>query len=621
MAFLLPENIPSRNGIPKRLQDTAKCLRDLLPDTVTVWLAPAEVAVAPLERTAAQSTKVRPYLVVLDPTAAGILLLETPSLRGPASHVKESNPKLSTVEVLTELSKYKENLREALDRSSLEHLPVKRALAFPDMDRDGLPNSTTQSKNLPVLSYENFASSETLTYAFDHIFKGATGALDARGEAAARAAVNPEIILPSKQGNTVALFSDPEVSPEDVIPVIDREQERVAEHLGEGYRVLRGVAGSGKTLLLRHRARHLARLYPDWRILILCYNRILANRLDDMVADMDQITANNVDRLAFSLSQNKRKPAFNRNVAFDENISAAVEVAKGLPDPERYDVVLVDEAQDFTLEGLDLAYAMLKSDRDHFVMALDSAQNLYRRRGMSWNPKVETAPGKPLTARGRTKIFRINYRNTQEILQTAMGLLIPNSEWKTSSSTVNQDSEVLIQKIESDPEMVIPPEAAKRCGSVPKVLECKDLCDEANTIVSQIKMLLSQDVNPDSIVVMYGSKAFQNQLYRAFIRHKIPYLWLQYEKDRKKVNRDKAFRVEKIVRVSTLFGLKGLEFSRVFIGAVNEIFIPQIEETDQLDAAKKLLYVGMTRAQDELTITVSGDGPIGAALRSAKASV
>jgi superfamily I DNA/RNA helicase len=32
---------------------------------------------------------------------------------------------------------------------------------------------------------------------------------------------------------------------------------------------------------------------------------------------------------------------------------------------------------------------------------------------------------------------------------------------------------------------------------------------------------------------------------------------------------------------------------------------------------RRIAYVGMTRAMDELTITVSGEGPIGTAIQSA----
>lgn len=47
--------------------------------------------------------------------------------------------------------------------------------------------------------------------------------------------------------------------------------------------VLKGVSGSGKTCILVHRARHLARKYPGERIGILTLNRSLANLLRNLV--------------------------------------------------------------------------------------------------------------------------------------------------------------------------------------------------------------------------------------------------------------------------------------------------------------------------------------------------
>jgi superfamily I DNA and RNA helicase len=58
--------------------------------------------------------------------------------------------------------------------------------------------------------------------------------------------------------------------------VLDRQQERLAEHLGDGYRVIRGVAGSGKTLVLTHRARFITAHFPGMQVLLLCYNLVLS---------------------------------------------------------------------------------------------------------------------------------------------------------------------------------------------------------------------------------------------------------------------------------------------------------------------------------------------------------
>lgn len=88
----------------------------------------------------------------------------------------------------------------------------------------------------------------------------------------------PEIRLPYKQAS---LFYDLEDQPQgmpDIMRVMDLQQEQLARSLGEGHRVIHGVAGSGKTLILGYRAQHLAQVCSR-PILVLCYNKLLAQRL------------------------------------------------------------------------------------------------------------------------------------------------------------------------------------------------------------------------------------------------------------------------------------------------------------------------------------------------------
>lgn len=44
----------------------------------------------------------------------------------------------------------------------------------------------------------------------------------------------------------------------DIVRVMDLQQEQLARSMGEGHRVIHGVAGSGKTMILGYRAQHLA---------------------------------------------------------------------------------------------------------------------------------------------------------------------------------------------------------------------------------------------------------------------------------------------------------------------------------------------------------------------------
>ena len=77
-----------------------------------------------------------------------------------------------------------------------------------------------------------------------------------------------------------APFDDDDASAKlpEPLRVLDLPQERLMRSLGDGHRVIHGVAGSGKTLLLTYRAEYLAKAHtPDPKpILILCYNEPLA---------------------------------------------------------------------------------------------------------------------------------------------------------------------------------------------------------------------------------------------------------------------------------------------------------------------------------------------------------
>ena len=596
-AFLIPENIPSRPSLPDRLRQVARALRDYMPEETTIWLK--------------QRKESSPYLELLDP-GAGIAVITAPLIKHKRAQ-RRLRPfsKQDLLGIQDDIAERTETLREGIDRALVRSLPVKSILATPHHDRIPIKALDPDQRDLPILTRSDLSEARLLPTIRRILGNPSASPINEQDVSRARAVLNPRIIIDPKvigsdgeRPEALPLFQDPEVAPEDIIRVMDRQQERVAEHLGWGYRMIRGVVGSGKTLVLIYRARYLHEFNPGLRILVLCFNRLLANALRDMVGKTDRIRVTNIDRLAHELGGMVYR---DDRPDFEATRMRAVAKAEELTEADRYDVVMVDEAQDLDHSGLDLAYAMLKPSRrylggsgrqvrpdrsGHFVMAIDNAQNLYRRK-MTWNPPE-------LTGRGRTTVFRRNYRNTREILWFAWTFLEGPEGWLTGTTNVD------------DPMTRIPPESAPRSGPMPRLVDCSNLRGEARAIVHEVKQMLSDGVSPGDIGIMYGDKELQKQLWSQFRTNRLPYFHIQHTPG----NRDAAVTVRGKVRVSTMFGLKGLEFSRVLIGGVNQTTVHDVPEEEQKDAVKQLLYVAMTRAMDELTITLSGDGWVGKELRS-----
>ena len=79
--------------------------------------------------------------------------------------------------------------------------------------------------------------------------------------------------------------SDAEAPLPDIMRVMDLQQEQLARSLGDGHRVIHGVAGSGKTMILGYRAEYLAQASTasSKPILILCFNEPLGVKLHSVM--------------------------------------------------------------------------------------------------------------------------------------------------------------------------------------------------------------------------------------------------------------------------------------------------------------------------------------------------
>ncbi len=101
---------------------------------------------------------------------------------------------------------------------------------------------------------------------------------------------NPSNMTPEDAGwQPVLLSVDQEMAVKSFADIPDAQQSVVRDL---DVRMIRGVAGSGKSLVLLHRAQHLAQHNPDWKILVLTYNRALADFLNARHREMKSPAGN-----------------------------------------------------------------------------------------------------------------------------------------------------------------------------------------------------------------------------------------------------------------------------------------------------------------------------------------
>lgn len=189
---------------------------------------------------------------------------------------------------------------------------------------------------------------------------------------------------------------------EDSIATLDNLQSKAVIETVEGVQRIRGLAGSGKTIVLALKAAYLHAQHPTWRIAVTFNTRSLKGQFKRLITNfsIDQageepdwnnlriINAwgapggpsregiyhefcmeNGVEYLDFMGA----KERFGQRDAFRGACVSALDAAAA--PVATFDAILVDEAQDFPPEFLRLCYAMLHNPK-RLVYAYDELQNL-----------------------------------------------------------------------------------------------------------------------------------------------------------------------------------------------------------------------------------------------------
>ncbi|MGC3980974.1 MAG: 3'-5' exonuclease [Steroidobacteraceae bacterium] len=365
-----------------------------------------------------------------------------------------------------------------------------------------------------------------------------------------------------------------------VLKVMDLQQEQVVRNLGDGHRVIHGVAGSGKTLILAYRCTQLARR-TDKPILVLCYNDSLAARLEQLVADrtlvgriivrhfhgwcLDQLRLHRIEAPAGG-------PGFPGRLV--RTVTQAVQQQR-IP-VEQYGAVMIDEGHDFEPEWFKLLARMVDPVSNSLLLLYDDAQAIYgkkRSRDFSF-AKVG------IQARGRTTILRVNYRNSAQVLDYA---------YRFAKETLIPEENTC----EEDAIPFVSPESAGRDGHSPQLQQCASLQDEARHITEQMQALHAQGHSWKDMAVLYPTRIVGEALAAQLRAEDLPVEWLQD-------NSSQRFNPQAdSIKLMTLHSSKGLEFPVVAIAGLG--FMPYQEDEAMEDT--RLLYIGMTRAVERLILT------------------
>jgi superfamily I DNA/RNA helicase len=398
------------------------------------------------------------------------------------------------------------------------------------------------------------------------------------------------LIFPEIRIRQIALPLEPKsgVQEDRVLAVMDLHQEQVARSLGEGHRIIRGVAGSGKTLILAFRAEHLARAASK-PVLILCYANGIAGRLEDVMQARgveDRVQVRTFHSWCFQVLRTYGIPAPSEAEYPDYHERLAASVRTVVAETElghipggQYDAVLIDEAHDFEPEWLSLAVKMVNPSTRAFMIAYDDMQAIYKGRGRP----VWSQLG--IEAKGRTRVLKINYRNTVQIL----GLARRVAEEVVGAPGVAADDE----------DLVLIPEDGGRHGVEPEVRRCVSYEAEAHAIAEWLLGRRKAGYEWAEMAVLYPEHKIGEKFMQALQRHDVP---VDVVKDNKnKVNLKLA-----AARLLTIHTAKGLEFPCVAVGGLGAVGRHGEETQDCV----RLVYVAITRATHEVLLTYSRESAV-----------
>ncbi len=433
---------------------------------------------------------------------------------------------------------------------------------------------------------------------------------------------------------------------------LSKEQQELSDLNIDGKpRLIRGVAGSGKTVVLANMiAKYIKKLKrqgrqsefdfdckidPAIKIAVVCYNKTLVpllkekieisymNQTGEELKWNDFIWVKNIDSLIYDNFVNKK--IINNEIW---EIGTTEERSKFLSkewenykknnikweEVIKFDAIFIDEGQDLSEVEYGLLYDLLKPSaigEKNIIIFYDDAQNIYGRNRPNWSEiGINITPD-------RSSVMRECYRNTKQIINLAYNVLLGSCadekiKVKTRSySDINYLKKLNLVKDYGDWIYV---DFAKRNGPEPVFKKFKDEEDELNWVVESVKELIEKEnVRAEDILILTYTNKYCERLSKKFQNIKsIKKIINAYKKEEKN-----SFIFEKdALTISTIHSAKGYDASIVFIIGLDD-FTDKYNKCDNKEEkhfryqteCRALFYVGATRAKYLLYLSGVDDHP------------
>jgi hypothetical protein len=424
--------------------------------------------------------------------------------------------------------------------------------------------------------------------------------------------------------------------------LLSEEAISVAED--NNLRLVRGIAGSGKSLVLERRVRFVREKQPELKLLVMAFNEQLEKnlrlRIDDDTVEVHTFhsvcariirTANRdwrgpsslrgwlqhywggyIEEQGMSVDFVSEEIGWRKDIDLIDNMKYLVSkrAGRGVPLIEEkrqiineifddyrkyqdglrlknqlwedwhdvpalamralkenpnhdllgfYDVILLDEAQDFAPTWIAVVRKLLREGGTLFICD-DPTQSLFRQ--FSWKQKG-------IEVRGRTRILRVPFRSTREINLAAHALVEADALLGTSPD--------IVKPLLDSPDI--------QTGKMPLLASCSKKDVEERFVQREIEELCASGISGDQIAILcHNGKDIDRW---AWMKNKYGITVMSFDK------------------------MKGLEYRAVFLPGLETAFVikDKLNREHNISKNRQRVFTGMTRARQLLALSHLGDLP------------